>query len=111
MFYATGSTITDDTSTDVPVLEWKFDITNGNTGEMTVSDPLLKDQTVALERAKSEFLKNSYRLKEVVIQTWRTDLTKNQVISIYGVPYLIKEITTVITDKSMKSIIRGVRYE
>lgn len=89
----------------------KFSIDNGNTGELTVSDPLLDSVERATERAKSEFIKNSYRLKEIGFVTHRTDITKNMIINVHGVPYIVKSISTAIDDKTIKSRIKAVRYE
>jgi len=112
MYEVTSQTITEDfKAVSVPPIEWKFQISNGNTGEMVVSDPLLDTIEAATERAKSEFLNNSYKLKEVRFSTYRTDFTKNQVINIEGLPYLVKSIGTQIDATTIKTTIRAVRYE
>lgn len=112
MYQLTSETISDDIkSSEVDLQEWKFKITNGNTGEMTVSDPLLDTETAASERAKSEFLKNSYKLIEIRFTTYRTDFTKNMVINVKGLPYLVKGIGTTIDGTTLKTTIRAVRYE
>ena len=111
MYVAISETITEETkAAEVPLSEWKFSIPNGNTGEVIISDPLLDSLTVATERAKSEFLKSSYEIKEVKFTTYRTDLTKNMVINIHGLPYLVKSKTTTLDKVSIKTQIRGVRY-
>lgn len=112
MFQIQSQTITEDLkASTVPVLEWKFQIANGNTGETKISDPLLDTEARAEERAKSEFLKSSYRLKEITFATYRTDLTKNMIINVLGIPYLVKSLTTTITQISIKTNIRAIRYE
>lgn len=112
MYQIESQTITEEyKAKETPMLEWKFQITNGNTGEMVVSDQLLNTESLAEERAKSEFLKNSYKHKQVTFQTYRTDIVKNQTISIYGIPYLVKSISTSINERSIKTTIRAVRYE
>ncbi len=94
----------------VPLNEWKFQIENGNTGEMVISDALLDNEDLATERAKSEFLKNSYILKEIRFTTPLTNIVKNMVINVYGVPYLVKSVQTTINSVSIKTSIRAVRY-
>lgn len=111
MYTVTSQTISEDYKAEsTPLGEWKFQIENGNTGEMNISDPLLDSEALAQERAKSEFLKNSYKLNEVRFATHRTDLIKNQTISVYGLPYLVKSISTVVTALSVRANIRAVRY-
>ena len=112
MYQVISQTITEDyKDSEVALEEWKFNITNGNTGEVTIIDPLLDTYALALERAKSEFLKKSYRLKEVKFNTYRTDFTKNMTINVRGLPYLVKSITTTIDKTTLKTTIKGVRYE
>jgi hypothetical protein len=112
MYQVSSETIDEQTkSTQVPFQEWRFQITNGNEGEMTVSDPLLDNITAATERANSEFLRNSYKLREIRFTTYRTDFTKNMVINVRGLPYLVKGISTAIDGTSIKTTIRAVRYE
>ena len=112
MYEVTSETITEDyKAAEVPLNEWKFNITNGNTGTVIISDPLLDTVAAATERAKSEFLKNSYKVREIRFTTYRTDFTKNMTINVKGLPYLVKGITTAVDSKSVKTNIRAVRYE
>lgn len=112
MYTATSQTITEETKAEnTPLTQWKFNITNGNTGEIIISDPLLDTLTAATQRANSEFLKNAYKLKEINFTTWRTDLVKNMVINVRGLPYLVKSLRTVVNETSIKTAVRGVRYE
>ena len=112
MYEVASDTISEDyKASEVPLAEWKFQITNGNDGAIIISDPLLDTVEAATERANSEFLKNSYKTREIRFATYRTDFTKNQTINVQGLPYLIKGITTQINDKSIKTTIRAVRYE
>ena len=112
MYEATSQTISEDYKAEnTPSEEWKFQIDNGNTGEMTISDALLETEALAEERAKSEFLKNSYKLQEIRFGTYRTDLYKNQTINVKGLPYLVKSVSTAINKTSIKTGIRAVRYE
>ena len=111
MYTVMSSTITDeDKAINVPLAEWKFQIPNENTGVLVISDPLLDSLARATQRADSDFLKNSYELKEIRFTTYRTDLTKNMIINVRGLPYIIKGISTTITDTSIKTAIRAVRY-
>ena len=112
MYEVTSQTVSEDYKAEnTPSEEWKFQISNGNTGEMNISDVLLDTKALAEERAKSEFLKNSYKLQEIRFGTPRTDLYKNMTINVYGIPYLIKSVSTAINAKSIKTSIRAVRYE
>lgn len=112
MYQAVSQTITEDyKASEAPFLEWKFQIDNGNIGQLNISDQLLDTEALATERAKSEFLKNSYKRNEVTFSTYRTDMNKNDTINIYGIPYLVKSITTQIDGVTMKTKIKAVRYE
>jgi hypothetical protein len=95
---------------NVPVRRWTFQINNGNTGETNISDPLLDTEERAAERAKSEFLKNSYSLHEVRFKTYITNLKLNQIVRIKGVPYIVKNIDITV-DNQHKADVRAVRYE
>lgn len=112
MYIVTSTTLTDEEKFSVvPLLEWKYQIPNGRDAEMTVSDPLLDNETVAEERARSEILKNAYKMREVTFETWRTDFTKNEVIIVRGLPYIVKGITVSIQKVITKTQIRAIRYE
>ena len=112
MFKVSSQTMTEDYKAEsVPQIEFKFQITNGNIGEKVISDPLLDSYARAEERAMSEFLKTSYKTREVRFTTWRTDLTKNMIINIKGLPYIVKSLSTIITGTSIKTTVRAVRYE
>ena len=112
MYEVTSQTISEQYKADnVPPKEWEFRLLTGNTGKLTISDPLLDSRERAEERAKSEFLKNSYKLNTVTVKTYRTDIKLNDILRVRGLPYLVKDIQTVITDRSIVNSIRMVRYE
>ena len=112
MFTINSQTISEDYKAEqVPLLQWKFQIENENTGSMIVSDPLLDTLASATERANAEFLKNSYKIREVNFSTYRTDITKNMVISVRGLDYLVRSIMTSKDEVGIKTRIRGERYE
>ena len=112
MYTVSSQTITEDyKAEETPLSEWKFQIDNGNVGEKTISDVLLDTEALAQERAKSEFLKNSYKLNEVTFSTYRTDFAKNDTINVYGIPYLVKSITTSIDKVAIKTKIKAIRYD
>ena len=112
MFKVYSQSITDDYKvTQVPYEQWKFQIENGNTGSMLVSDPLLENEAQATERAMAEFINNSYKIREVKFTTYRTDITKNMIILVKGVDYIVKGITTTIDAVGIKSLIKAERYE
>ena len=112
MYEVTSQTITDEyKAEEVPALEWKFHIDNGNVGELTISDVLLDTEALATERAKSEFLKNSHELNEVRFSTHKTNFVLNMTINVYGIMYLIKSLRTVINDVSIKTQVRAIRYD
>ena len=111
MYKVNSQTISENYKAEAaPLKEWKFQIANGNTGEKTISDPLLDTFDAAQERAKSEFLKNAYSLNTVRFSTYRTDLYKNMVISIYGTPYLVKSLSFTSDEKALKTSVKAVRY-
>jgi len=95
----------------VPLSRWRFNLTNGNTGSMTVSDVLLDTEEAALERAKSELLKNGHRLKELEFATYRTDFKKNDILSIRGLNYLVKSTSVTVSSVSIVTKVKVVRYE
>ena len=112
MYSVSSSTITEDSkANEVPLQEWLFQISNGNTGKLVISDPLLDTTASATERAKSEFLKNSYKVRSVTFSTYRTDIEKNMTINVRGLPYLVKSIGTSINQTSIKTLIKAIRYE
>ena len=111
MYEVNSQTITEDyKAKETPLSEWKFKIDNGNVGEKTISDALLDSQVLAEERAKSEFLKNSHKLKEVTFTTPLTNLVKNGTINIYGIPYIVKSLSTKVNEVSIKTAVKAVRY-
>ena len=95
----------------VPLKQWRFNLANGNTGALTITDVLLDTEEAAKERALSEFLKNGHQLKELKFSTYRTDFKKNDTVNIRGLNYLVKGITTLVTEKSVVSNVRVVRYD
>lgn len=110
--------ITSSTSNDIDstasageVIEFEFVLENGMDGVISVSDELLDTQESAEERAKSEFLQNSYKKKEVQFDTYRTDLEKNDIIIVEGLKFIIKNIQVIIDKVAMVSTIRAIRYE
>jgi len=112
MYEVSSQTITDDYKAEnAAPLEWKFQISNGNTGELILSDELLDSEALATQRAKSEFLKNAYKLNEIRFSTHKTSVVKNMVINGYGLPYIVKGISTVVNETSIKASVRAVRYE
>ena len=112
MYTVNSQTLTDDGKADlVPLKEWVFVLNNGNTGAVTISDVLLDIEEAAHERALSEFLKTGYGLKEMTFNTYRTDFKKNDTISVQGLPYLVKSITTVVTSTTLITTVRAIRYD
>jgi len=111
MFQVNSFTISElQKAANVDLIEYKFQISNGNTGEVIISDPLLDTFALAQERAKSEFLKQSYELGEVRFSTYLTDFVLNQVIKVKGLNYLIKGLTTTVTKTAIKTNVRAIRY-
>lgn len=98
-------------TTDKTDKRWRFEILNDNTGEMSITDPLLDTQDRAEERAMSEFLKNSYAVNGFTFKTYRTDLVQNQTVNIGGLPFLVKNITYSIDIPEMVTTVTVVRYE
>lgn len=112
MYEVSSQTVTEDYKAETsPISEWKFQLDNGNTGVKIISEPLLDTEALAQERAKSEFLKNGHKIKEITFTTHLQTIQKNDTINVYGLPYLVKDITTTIDEVEMKSRIRAVRYE
>jgi len=90
---------------------WRFRLENGNTSEMSVSDPLLDTEARARERAKSEFLKNGYAKNVITFKTHRTNIKMNDAIKLGGIVYLVKGISASIDSTSIISTIKAVRYD
>ena len=91
--------------------EWKFILDVGGDETVTVTDPLLDSEALAEERALSEFLKNGYKLREVSFKTYRTDIRKNDAITVRGVVYLVKSKSTAVDAVKLVTTIKAVRYE
>jgi len=112
MYEVVSQTITENYKAEqVPLSEWRFQIPNGNTGVVEISDPLIDSETLATERADSEFLKNSYKLKKVSFATYITGIALNDIINIHGLPYIVKSITVLIDQVKIASEIQAQRYE
>ncbi|WP_297525114.1 hypothetical protein [Sulfurovum sp.] len=90
---------------------WEFNILNGNTGIMQITDPLLDTEARAEQRAMSEFLKNSYANNAFRFNTSRTALALNQIINIDGVPYLVKSLSYGIDEKKISVNVGVLRYD
>jgi hypothetical protein len=78
---------------------------------MNVTDPLLDTLAVSTERAKSEFLRNSYTANEVSFIIDKSDLALNDEIIIEGTVYLVKGIS--ININSLRSLcnVTARRYD
>lgn len=112
MFTATSTTVTEaDLYEAKGNVTWEFSMDNGSTGIITVSDPLLDTEAAATERAKSEFLKNGYKHRDISFSTHRDDLVLNDVIIVKGLPYLVKSIDAADNSVSTLFKIKAKRYE
>ena len=90
---------------------WSFEILNGNTGTMTITDPLLDTEQRAEQRAMSEFLKNSYANNGFTFRTYRTDIELNDTLNIAGVPYLVKSVSYAADSKKITANVKVLRYD
>jgi hypothetical protein len=72
---------------------WLFEIDKDNTGTIKISEPLLSDEYIAEERARAEFLINSYASIDIEFKTYRSDIELNDILNIQGLPYLVKGIS------------------
>ena len=90
---------------------WRFEVDNGNTGEMTIVDPLIDNEDIARERATSEFIKNAYASNYFSWATYRTDLYFNDVVKIEGLSYFIKGISCSIDSSTMITTYLVKRYD
>ncbi len=90
---------------------WRFEIGGDNTGEMNIVDELLDTEERAKQRAKSEFLKNAYSVRDITFSTYRTDLSINDTISVGGLPYLVKAINYDVGSTKIVIRITARRYE
>lgn len=84
---------------------------NGKTGEITISDPLLDNDAVALQRAKSEFLKHGYRQKVIEYTTHDLEYWVNMLINVDGKWYIVKNLTFTVQDGLSKTRVKAIRYE
>jgi len=90
---------------------YKFELTNGNIGEMNIEEELIDSEAIARERAMSEFLKNGYKKRQNSFKTYRTDIKLNSVIKIEGVGYVVKSIKYDWDAVKCIATVTGVRYE
>jgi hypothetical protein len=72
---------------------WLFEIDKDNSGTIKISEPLLSDRYKAEERARAEFLINSYASIDIEFKTYRSDIGLNDILNINGLPYLVKGIS------------------
>jgi len=89
---------------------WRFILQSENTASMTVMDPLLNTRERAEERARAEFIRNSYPQRVTRFSTYLTDLRINDTISINGVPWLVKSLVYDVDDKSIVTTVEVHRY-
>ena len=88
-----------------------FVLGTGNLCIKVINEPLLNTEEKAYERARSEFLQNGYQKHVVTFRTWRTDLTMNMLISVYGIKYKVVKTSIASDVKSTICTVTGVRYE
>lgn len=112
MYSATSQTVSEDYKAEkTESKEWRYQIANGNTAEITISDPLLDTEAAARERAMSEFLKNSYRLREISFKTHLSSIGALDIINVRGLPYIVKSITVSGDKTKIVFTVKAVRYE
>jgi hypothetical protein len=70
----------------------------------------LRTRAVAEQRARREFLDNGYPKKYTDIDTWRTDLELNNIISAEGVKYKIESYSINSTLVKTITTLKGVHY-
>lgn len=110
--YNVSSTDLDKSSLQKDIKKWDFLFNGNNSGINTVIvEELLDSKDRASERAKSEFLKNSYAKREISFSTIRTDLQLNEVINVKGLPYIIKNLTTKCDVTKIVVQVKAIRYE
>lgn len=89
---------------------WQFDYPNGLEGKITVVSDLLDTEERAKQRAIAEFIIGGTEKNYIEFDTYRTDLKVGQVVRVEGQKYRVVSILTKTDQKTMISIIRGVRY-
>lgn len=92
-------------------IEYEFVIENGNTGILSISDPLLDTYERDEARALSEMLRNSYMLRTVGYKRPQSKGRLNNIAEVEGLPYITKDITIDIEEVVMSFDTKGVRYE
>lgn len=90
---------------------WRFEIDKPNTGEMSITDPLLDTQDRSQQRAESIFLENAYITKQFTFRTYRTDLSLRQEVSIAGIWYKIINLTFNADKNKIITTVTIKRYE
>ena len=90
---------------------WRFEIDRPNTGEMTITDPLLDSEARARQRAESEFLENAYIPKQFSFRTYRTDLNLRDEIMIAGISYKIMNMTFTEDENKIVTTVSVKRYD
>ena len=80
--------------------------------QIIINDTLISDSTVAESRARAELIKGGYVERWIVITTVHTSgLKQNDIITVKGLNWIVKEITLNFTSPELKQTIKGVRYE
>lgn len=90
---------------------FNFQLENGESGELVITDIFLDNYDIAEQRALSEFLKKGYNERTCSFKTHLTNLYLNETINLDGVKFLIKGIHIKIDAVKMILSVRGIRYE
>ena len=92
-------------------MTWEFHLNNGQNGVKEIVEPLIINEEIATQRAKSEFLDIGYLKRFVTLTTYRTDLMIGDVIDVEGFTYRVQSVIVKFGGGATMSTITGVRYE
>lgn len=80
--------------------------------QIIIKDPLINSEAVATARAKAELLEGGYVEKVISFRSvYIPSLKQNDIVSVKGKSWIIKEISLEFNPPTLIQTIKGVRYE
>lgn len=106
-----STTLPSDLTSTNNEIEASFEMTRG-TEEITINDELITNYDVAVARAESIFLEQSYTTKQLVVKTFHLDgISIGDICSVQDVYYKITKIVDSVSGEKAEMTITMKRWE